>query len=258
MPEGKITLIRNAISRRAVSPRHGRGRRAARHRRGRRSSPSARSRRSRARISPSRRRSRCSRRDCDVQTLVVGDAAARGRPNWCEYVARLRERVAAAGASDRVHFVGARENMLEIMKASYVLAAPILQEETFGNVALEARSVGLPVVTFARGGLTELVEPWGHWLRVRVGRSRRPARRLAALPRASGRARRGERQQPGRVGGAGQRLHAGRVRAPLVGDVREGELRQLGTTQVRRRQVREVRGVGRVPLARNRTGTDRP
>jgi glycosyltransferase involved in cell wall biosynthesis len=56
-----------------------------------------------------------------------------------------------------VQFVGARENILDIMKASYVLAAPILQEETFGNVALEARSVGLPVVTFARGGLTELV-----------------------------------------------------------------------------------------------------
>jgi glycosyltransferase involved in cell wall biosynthesis len=44
------------------------------------------------------------------------------------------------------------------MKASYLLAAPILQEETFGNVVLEARSVGLPVVTFAHGGLTELVE----------------------------------------------------------------------------------------------------
>ena len=59
---------------------------------------------------------------------------------------------------DRVHFVGVRENVLEIMRASYVLAAPILQEETFGNVVLEARSVGLPVVTFDRGGLTELVE----------------------------------------------------------------------------------------------------
>jgi glycosyltransferase involved in cell wall biosynthesis len=38
-----------------------------------------------------------------------------------------------------------------------VLSAPILQEETFGNVVLEARSVGLPVVTFPRGGLGELV-----------------------------------------------------------------------------------------------------
>ena len=73
----------------------------------------------------------------------------------------MRDRIAAAGASDRIQFVGARENVLDIMTASYVLAAPILQEETFGNVALEARSVGLPVVTFARGGLTELVSHGG-------------------------------------------------------------------------------------------------
>jgi glycosyltransferase involved in cell wall biosynthesis len=92
----------------------------------------------------------------DVQTLVVGMLPV-WPPESVDYVARLRERISAAGASDRVQFVGARENILDIMKASYVLAAPILQEETFGNVALEARSVGLPVVTFARGGLTELV-----------------------------------------------------------------------------------------------------
>ena len=93
----------------------------------------------------------------DVQALVLGDL-----PAWpeelVEYTAQLRARVDAAGAGDRVHFAGVRENMLEIMKASYLLAAPILQEETFGNVALEARSVGLPVVTFERGGLPELVE----------------------------------------------------------------------------------------------------
>jgi glycosyltransferase involved in cell wall biosynthesis len=92
----------------------------------------------------------------DAQAIIVG-----ALPQWpaelVEYTARLREQLASAGASDRVHFVGNRENVLEIMKASYVLAAPITQEETFGNVALEARSVGLPVVTFARGGLTELV-----------------------------------------------------------------------------------------------------
>jgi glycosyltransferase involved in cell wall biosynthesis len=92
----------------------------------------------------------------DVQAIVVG-ALPHWPPEFVEYTAQLREQVAAAGATDRVHFVGVRENVLEIMKASYVLAAPIIQEETFGNVVLEARSVGLPVVTFARGGLTELV-----------------------------------------------------------------------------------------------------
>jgi len=93
----------------------------------------------------------------DVQAVFLGDL-----PVWpadlVEYLDRLRARVAAAGAGDRVHLVGVRENVLEIMKASYLLSAPILQEETFGNVVLEARSVGLPVVTFARGGLPELVE----------------------------------------------------------------------------------------------------
>jgi glycosyltransferase involved in cell wall biosynthesis len=93
----------------------------------------------------------------DVQAIVLGDL-----PTWpedlVEYTAVMQAKIAAAGATGRVHFVGVRENVLELMKASYLLSAPILQEETFGNVALEARSVGLPVVTFARGGLTELVD----------------------------------------------------------------------------------------------------
>jgi len=83
-------------------------------------------------------------------------------PTWpaesVGYVEALRKKIEEKGASDRVHFVGVRENVLELMKASYVLSAPILCEEAFGNVALEARSVGLPVVTFASGGLIELVD----------------------------------------------------------------------------------------------------
>ena len=97
------------------------------------------------------------REGMDVQAIVLGDL-----PTWpmelVDYTERIRARVSACGAGDRVRFVGVRENVLDIMKASYLLAAPILQEETFGNVVLEARDVGLPVVTFARGGLPELVE----------------------------------------------------------------------------------------------------
>ena len=93
----------------------------------------------------------------DVQLIVLGDVP-RWPPELVEYTDRMRERVLARGADDRVHFVGLRENVLDIMRASYVMAAPILQEETFGNVILEARDVGLPIVTFARGGLTEMVD----------------------------------------------------------------------------------------------------
>lgn len=92
----------------------------------------------------------------DVQALIVGAAPA-WPPDLVEYARALTARVAAAGAADRVRFVGNREDVPAIMRASYVLSVPIVQEETFGNVALEARAVGLPVVTFPRGGLVELV-----------------------------------------------------------------------------------------------------
>ena len=93
---------------------------------------------------------------CDVQAVIVG-ALPEWPPDLVEYVRDLQDRVARAGVADRVHFVGMHENVTAIMRAGYLLAAPILQEETFGNVVLEARSVGLPVVTFTRGGLAELV-----------------------------------------------------------------------------------------------------
>lgn len=92
-----------------------------------------------------------------VQAVIVGRFPV-WPPELERYLRDLRARVHAAGADDRVHFVGERENVLEIMRSAYVLAAPILQEETFGNVVLEAKSVGLPVVAFATGGVPELVD----------------------------------------------------------------------------------------------------
>ncbi len=93
----------------------------------------------------------------DVQAIVLGDLPT-WPPELVDYAEQIKARVSSCGADGRVHFVGVRENVLDIMQASYLLAAPILQEETFGNVVLEARHVGLPVVTFARGGLPELVD----------------------------------------------------------------------------------------------------
>ncbi len=93
----------------------------------------------------------------DVHAIIVG-RAPQWPPDLVGYLDRLRKRVEAAGAGERIHFVGERDNVLAIMREAYVLVAPILQEETFGNVVLEAMSVGLPVVAFATGGVVELVE----------------------------------------------------------------------------------------------------
>jgi glycosyltransferase involved in cell wall biosynthesis len=91
----------------------------------------------------------------DVQAVIVG-AIPRWPADVAAYVSELRQRADRDGHG-RIHFVGLRENVLEIMRASYVLAVPILGEETFGNVVLEAQSVGLPAVAFPTGGLVELI-----------------------------------------------------------------------------------------------------
>jgi len=90
--------------------------------------------------------------------LVVAGRHPDWPPEYVEYLSRLVDEVKDRGLESRVHFVGEVENVLAVMGAAYLLLAPILQEETFGNVLLEAKSVGLPVVAFATGGLPELVE----------------------------------------------------------------------------------------------------
>jgi glycosyltransferase involved in cell wall biosynthesis len=84
------------------------------------------------------------------------------RPDWPEeYVRYFRELEIRAGngpLAGRVHFLGEVANVQFVMRKAWLLVAPILQEETFGNVVLEASTVGLPAVVTPRGGLIELVE----------------------------------------------------------------------------------------------------
>ncbi|MGE0393459.1 MAG: glycosyltransferase family 4 protein [Vicinamibacterales bacterium] len=92
----------------------------------------------------------------DAQLVIVGRV-----PDWpaafVAYVDAMRARVAESGFGDRIHFVGDRQNVPGIMAAAYTAAAPILQEETFGNVGLESTGAGLPPVIFPTGGLVESV-----------------------------------------------------------------------------------------------------
>lgn len=97
-------------------------------------------------------------RGARLRLAVVGR-----RPGWppelVAFTDELEDRIEAAGARDSMRLLGAVDDVLPLMREACLLLAPIHVEEAFGNVVLEARSVGLPVVCSNRGGLPELVSP---------------------------------------------------------------------------------------------------
>lgn len=94
----------------------------------------------------------------DVTTLVIGDDSGDGQRDGGERT-RLQQRVRGAGVADRVRFLGAvpHERLADYYALADVCVVPS-RTESFGLVALEAQSVGTPVVAAAVGGLTEIVD----------------------------------------------------------------------------------------------------
>jgi glycosyltransferase involved in cell wall biosynthesis len=82
-----------------------------------------------------------------AHVLVVGDGTR--RPEMERLAAEL-------GVADRVHFVGWRHDLTDVMRAIDVLALPS-RWEAFGIVNLEAMAAAKPVVGFAVEGVPEVV-----------------------------------------------------------------------------------------------------
>jgi L-malate glycosyltransferase len=113
--------------------------------------------------------------------------------DWTELVARI-------AVSERVHFLGLRNDVEQLMAASSVVVVPSEYEEAFGLAAVEAMASARPVVVARSGAMPELVgdagivvekrDPVG--LAVAINRLLDDAR-LAARLGAAGRARAEER-----------------------------------------------------------------
>jgi N-acetyl-alpha-D-glucosaminyl L-malate synthase BshA len=70
----------------------------------------------------------------------------------------LARRIAAKmGVSDRMHCLGAHENVIPLLSAADVFLLPS-EQESFGLAALEAMACEVPVVASNAGGLPEVIE----------------------------------------------------------------------------------------------------
>lgn len=112
---------------------------------------------------------------------------ARARPDahWLlagegEQRAQLERRCRTLGMDGKIHFVGWREDVPEILAASDVFVMPSLGEH-FGRVLVEAMAMGKPVVATDAGGTPEIVLDGETGLLVPPGQPERLAGAVLAL-----------------------------------------------------------------------------
>ena len=85
--------------------------------------------------------------------LIVGGE----EPGRQRYAAGLRERVRTRGLSDALLFTGHHTDMREIYAVSSLVLSLSAPPESFGRPALEALSLGTPVVGYDHGGIGEIL-----------------------------------------------------------------------------------------------------
>ena len=84
----------------------------------------------------------------NTEWWLVGDGPERGR---------IEARVRELGFTDRIHFLGYRDDVPALIQACDLFVFPSLWDG-LGMAALEAMALGVPVVACAAGGIPEIIE----------------------------------------------------------------------------------------------------
>lgn len=88
-----------------------------------------------------------------VHAVVVGGADAKK----VAYLDELENTIKSKHLTDQITFVGHRSDIREWLAFSNLVLSLSNQAETFGRTALEALSVGTPVIGWDRGGVAEIL-----------------------------------------------------------------------------------------------------
>lgn len=90
-----------------------------------------------------------------VHLIFVGGTAS----GDLSYAGELRETVQRIGASERVRFLGWRDDIGALVSAADVALHASITPEPFGRVVVEALAVGTPVIASSLGGPAEIITP---------------------------------------------------------------------------------------------------
>jgi glycosyltransferase involved in cell wall biosynthesis len=74
------------------------------------------------------------------------------------YVDGLKSKAKELGIDDRIHFLGQRSDVKELLAAADIFCQPNIVGEPFGIVFIEALAAGLPVVATDMGGPKEILD----------------------------------------------------------------------------------------------------
>ncbi len=88
-----------------------------------------------------------------LHAVVVGGAD----PKKAAYLKEMQDSIQAKGLSEKITFAGHRSDIREWLAFSDTVLSLSNQAETFGRTALEALSVGTPVIGWNRGGVAEIL-----------------------------------------------------------------------------------------------------
>lgn len=92
----------------------------------------------------------------NIHLIVVGDALFTDEDQ--RYANQLRQLASDPALAGRVHLLGHRDDVVELMQCCDVIVHTSVTPEPFGRVIVEGMLVGKPVIASAAGGALEIVQ----------------------------------------------------------------------------------------------------